>query len=189
MNTINTIGFVGQAGSGKTTCAMIAKSILIDRGHIDVGILPFAAPLKQFAIELGWNGEKDEKGRRLLQLLGTECGRQCIHPDLWVMKWEDRANEYNITIADDIRFENEAKAIKKRGILIHVARGGYEGIPHHESEEFTWLDSQKPNYIINNPGPVDALYPILEKIIIRNFGEWVHVDLKQPVTTLDYSTQ
>ena len=84
--------------------------------------------------------------RKLLQLLGTECGRQIIHPNIWVnalmseykpsqlliskirrkgfgispQKLEESLPKWIIT---DIRFPNELKAVKDRGgISIRVNR-------------------------------------------------------------------
>ena len=100
------VGIHGPLGGGKTYLA----NLLATQFEHPV-ILPFAKPLKDFAFQLGWNGQKDAKGRRLLQLLGTECGRECIDEDVWVNHWERaRATlpeETDIVIADDMRFDNE----------------------------------------------------------------------------------
>ena len=70
--------------------------------------------------------------RLLLQLLGTECGRQIIHPNIWVnalfADFEDNKSDWlsainSNWIITDVRFPNEAKAIKdKGGIVIRVNR-------------------------------------------------------------------
>lgn len=74
--------------------------------------------------------------RKLLQLLGTECGRNIIHPNIWVnalMKDYVPEKEYighgDYTewepswIITDVRFPNEAAAIKsKGGIIIRINR-------------------------------------------------------------------
>ncbi len=77
------IGIHGPLGGGKTFLANEIKDCFNG-----VVILPFAKLLKDFAFEMGWDGKKDPKGRRLLQLLGTECGRKCISQDIWVKHWE-----------------------------------------------------------------------------------------------------
>jgi len=100
--------------------------------------------------------------RLLLQLLGTECGREIIHPDLWVnatmakyksieayypgdylgecdncgkgylgAKGSFRCEECSPILPNwvisDVRFPNEAEAIKdKGGILIRVERFCYD---------------------------------------------------------------
>ena len=80
--------------------------------------------------------------RLLLQLIGTECGRNIIHPNIWVNslfseyknKWSNlnlaRINNNEITgeeypnwIITDMRFPNEYQAVKQRGgITIRVNR-------------------------------------------------------------------
>jgi hypothetical protein len=60
--------------------------------------------------------------RMLMQMLGTEFGRDMVHPNLWV---NALMNEYKRQkwLVTDVRFFNEAKAIKDRGgILIRVNR-------------------------------------------------------------------
>ena len=79
--------------------------------------------------------------RLMLQLLGTECGRNIIHPDIWVnslmaeyksklssnnpvddLDWEPRFIYPNFIITDT-RFPNELEAVKKRnGITIRINR-------------------------------------------------------------------
>ena len=80
-----------------------------------------AREIKRIANEhFGWDGEKDEKGRRLLQVLGTEAGRM-YNENIWVHKAIDWFNQncdlanrisirpatYTVMIADDIRYPNE----------------------------------------------------------------------------------
>lgn len=80
--------------------------------------------------------------RLLLQLLGTECGRDIIHPNIWVnaLFSDYRSNgitekylasrgqlvlenNYPNWIITDMRFENELEAVKQRGgITIRVNR-------------------------------------------------------------------
>ena len=73
--------------------------------------------------------------RLLLQLLGTKCGRNIIHPNIWVnalmseYKWINNPNGIlrNMVapnwIITDMRFPNELKAVKDRGgITIRVNR-------------------------------------------------------------------
>jgi hypothetical protein len=133
------VGVTGLMGSGKTTFA----EYLLTEGqamHFKGQILPFAEPLKNIAKQMGWNGKKDERGRRLLQLLGTDCGRECIDKNLWVQQWLKGATEIvegsclvvrpssignikdkpeiKFIVADDCRFSNEAAAI-----TTHIAGG------------------------------------------------------------------
>lgn len=76
--------------------------------------------------------------RTLLQYIGTDCGRQIIHPNIWVnaLMGEYKSMGYMMGftghgsgpifpdwIVTDVRFPNEAQAIKDReGFLIRVNR-------------------------------------------------------------------
>lgn len=57
--------------------------------------------------------------RRVLQTLGTEWGRQCIDPDIWVKIARKRIGElnglYDCVVIDDVRFLNEYTAIRELG--------------------------------------------------------------------------
>ncbi len=61
--------------------------------------------------------------RKLLQLLGTEAGRQIIHPNIWVNALFSDYETDSKWIVTDVRFLNEAQAIKdKGGIMIRINR-------------------------------------------------------------------
>lgn len=74
--------------------------------------------------------------RLLLQLLGTDCGRDIIHPNIWVNALMadyriegqiDRGKTYSESdypnwIITDMRFPNELNAIKNHGITIRINR-------------------------------------------------------------------
>ena len=79
------IGFSGVMGSGKTLAADSLAALLQHTGHT-CQTFAFADELKRIArTEFGWDGEKDAKGRKLLQVLGTEAGR-VYNSDIWVEK-------------------------------------------------------------------------------------------------------
>lgn len=124
--------------------------------------------------------------RKLLQLLGTECGRKIIHPNIWcnslMSKYtkkftgktfhaagigrEVHDTEYPNWIITDVRFPNEADAIKERGgIIIRVNRkhgyntpdGKWKEMPinYHESERA--LDNYDFDYVIENDTTIAEL--------------------------------
>lgn len=156
------IGIVGKAGSGKSTLANTLNKILPS------SVIPFTQPLKDFARQLGWNGVKDDKGRRLLQLLGTDVGRKCIDEDLWINKWcnliesdcESVDTDYYI-IADDVRFRNELNCIHNfKGIIIRVIRQNHNLLSGTEHVSETEQDSFLPDSIdleISNNGTIEEL--------------------------------
>ena len=119
--------------------------------------------------------------RLLLQYLGTECGREIIHPNIWInalfvdykpstkIYEQYKQIEQNYLpnwIITDVRFPNEADAIKERGgKLIRLTRttNVSEEIAKHPSE--TALDNyDKFDFIIDNKGSEEELYTILREI-------------------------
>jgi len=132
-------GITGPAKAGKSVLAKYLHASFALKG-VQVNILPFAAPLKSFAIQLGWDGKKDESGRRLLQLLGTEVARECISEDIWLKHWVNSANifakrnPYATFIIDDVRFNNEANFIREAGGQVCEIVGRTEYKRDHDSE-------------------------------------------------------
>jgi len=108
--------------------------------------------------------------RKLMQLLGTEAGREIIHPSIWVnatfSEWEDNQN----WIIPDMRLPNETNAVKNRdGILIRVQRDRWkrlgvergETIPVSDKETHlseTALDDYNDwDYVLENNGTIMEL--------------------------------
>jgi hypothetical protein len=105
--------------------------------------------------------------REFLQELGTEI-RDRIHPDAWVnglmadyglsTTWVDAKEElfFPNWVISDVRFENEAQAIKDRGgYIIRINRPGVSAVNAHKSE--TSLDAWNFDEIINNDDTLDIL--------------------------------
>jgi len=122
------IGITGVYGSGKTTVANVIKLLV---GHkMIVFVNNFALGVKQVATQLGWDGNKDEKGRDLLQVVGTDIGRK-YNEHIWVAKSHAIESQFlqqnrvmqpeTLVIYDDLRFDNEALYVKhNEGIIIDV---------------------------------------------------------------------
>lgn len=123
--------------------------------------------------------------RLLLQLIGTEYFRDIIHPNININAlFSDYKKigfppeplesicdkNYPNWIITDVRFENEAKAIKDRnGILIRVNRYNvldHSNLNNHPSE--TDLDSYKDfDYIIENNESMEKLVEQVKQILIK----------------------
>lgn len=138
------VAFSGWAGSGKSTCAEIVAD---EYGYRP---LSFATAVKELAIALGWDGAKDDFGRKLLQDLGMGA-RRVLGEDVWVdaaLRQMFPKRRYTI---DDARFENEAQAITDLGgVLVRVTRPGTVPARQHVSE--TALDAYPFRYVIENSG-------------------------------------
>lgn len=122
--------------------------------------------------------------RLLLQLIGTDCIRNIIHPDAWVNStmseykpnYGDSMTEavkgigsdisYPSWIITDLRFPNEADAIRKKGgLLIRVERPSIVSSDSHPSE--TSLDNYKLfDKIIINDGNISSLIEKVKQILI-----------------------
>ena len=108
--------------------------------------------------------------RLLLQLLGTDCGRKIIHENIWINAlFADYRTQVDFNnnlprncdwIITDVRFPNEADAIKEReGLVIRLTRSISvdKEIANHPSE--TALDYyDKFDYILDNQGTEEELY-------------------------------
>lgn len=153
------IGIAGKMRTGKSTAA----KIIMD--HYRHGrLVPFSKGIKQIAMQMGWNGKKDEKGRRLLQLLGTECGRKCIGEDIWIRHWLNNIHMCgdSLILVDDVRFPNECKAIKDMGgILIKMIRNTDTQSDHASEQD---LPSSYFDLIIFNNDTLETL-----ECTIKNF--------------------
>ncbi len=139
------IAICGPKGSGKTT---VADRLIEQRRFLS---RPFAATLKTMLLSMGLTydqvyGDEKEKpidwlggvtARHCMQTLGTEWGRKLIADDLWVRVWKQRiSNLTSHVVVDDLRFPNEAEAVRELGGTIwRVERPGFEHSSEHESEK------------------------------------------------------
>lgn len=116
------ITFFGKAGCGKNTAAEAIENHSFKADTQNGITVAFADELKRIAFELGWDGKKDDRGRRLLQKLGTDVARE-YDESVWVDKvggkittahfqWRQglKLNEPEpafLALVTDGRFENE----------------------------------------------------------------------------------
>lgn len=180
------IGLSGKAGSGKTA----VTNYLTTMGF---GTRKFAGPLKSMLWDLlGSQGVEPEDTHRFLegdlkevptdllggksprhamQTLGTEWGRGQLHEDFWVEAalrnldldvLEDPARDL---IFDDVRFPNEALAIRNRGgIVVNIIREDAPQVGLHLSEDA--LMDFAFNYVIYNDADLDTLYRRVDDFLV-----------------------
>ena len=139
------VAFCGEIGVGKST---LAHDLADSTGG---KVLSFADPLREMIgkivnkdyltsemidgirakdVEIPWLGHPEKTtGRKLLQYLGTEFGRDLIDPEIWVKVAKQRAEEYGLDrhiFFDDLRFDNEAEMIRSLGgLVVMVKRDGF----------------------------------------------------------------
>lgn len=160
----------GRAGSGKTEVARIIKH------HLNVEIIPMAENLKEIAtFEFDWDGRKDERGRRLLQEIGS-VGR-AYQEDMWVdrvvARWKEISGLHAGMVSDDVRYQNEIDVVRREFdyvFVVQVTRPGSEGLyglseeALGHSSEAHWADLQ-PDFMVRNDGDLDQLECRVEVVI------------------------
>jgi len=174
------IGLSGYARSGKDTAANHLAN------KYDFTRYSFAAPMKEamyilnpvvFSDSIGefrYRNLVDVYGldrakedypeiRRLLQVFGTEVGRNMFGDDFWVdlaLKSIDVKN----AVITDVRFKNEADAIRLAGGQIwRVNRFGIGPVTNHASE--IDLDDYDFDHVISNDLSVVELNKVIDHII------------------------
>lgn len=180
------IGIAGKAQAGKDTTAMMLQTLITNPnitwdmynsdiyyawGHF---IVHYADLLKEVSQEMlnmpfdNFNSQEVKQQyldwlgmtvREFLQKLGTAVRKE-IDPDFWVKALFNTYHDGNIIIAD-VRFPNEAEAIKERGgILIRIERPG-AGAGNHISE--TALDNYTGwDIVIDNVGTMEDLFNVVK---------------------------
>jgi len=162
------IAIAGYKGTGKSTLAT-ALANEFSKGGYEVEIIKFADPIKDatqmifgFTNEQVYGEEKDVVDPfwgftpRDVQLsLGTEWGREMVHPDIWVKALEQKIKHsaeipYRLLIIDDLRFVNEARMLKVyASVLLRVENNRVQQDKSHPTE--TGLDEWTDwDYIVDN---------------------------------------
>lgn len=135
----------GKAEAGKTTVALMIKDILENKGK-KVLKMSYGDLVKYICGKyFNWDGQKDAKGREILQQIGTNVIR-AKRPTYWVdfvMEFSKLfEDEYDFVIIDDLRFPDEVTQWDKNGwdtFVVRVDREGHissltELQLHHPSE-------------------------------------------------------
>lgn len=130
------VGLTGLPQAGKdTVAAALANTHEFAR-------MSFAGPIKDgLVVMLGLNRQDFEDAaakevvvpwigktpRQLMQTLGTEWGRDLVHPEIWIRHAQRRLDNYrrfsaNVVVTD-VRYPNEAAWLRKNGgELWHILR-------------------------------------------------------------------
>lgn len=172
MNII--IGIAGKARAGKSTFADALNRVWGGTAHYR----PFAGPLKAMLEVIGVDVSDDAKNapvpflagptpRIMMQTLGTDWGRS-IDPDLWVKVWRHSLPKTGLVLVPDVRFENEAAAIRAAGGLVcHVRReitADMAAVPAHRSEAGIRVDIC--DWVVDNTS-IAALERVAEQILVK----------------------
>ena len=96
--------------------------------------------------------------RRLMQTLGTDWGRELIHPDIWLtMALQRLVHVGPGMVIADVRFENEAAWVRKYGgRILHVHRPDAAAVETHASEY--GIQQLPEDLVIMNAGSLEDLH-------------------------------
>lgn len=187
MSTKLLVGITGHMGSGKTT---VAKYLINQQNFVEKS---FADPLKAackalflFSDEQVF-GTQEQKAtpdprwfgcspRTALQFVGTELLRNNLdqimpglgqavfvhHFKLWFESQSDNV------VLHDVRFLNEAKALKDLGgIVIRIRRSSSDCIQHTHQSEIE-IDQIEADYYVDNESGLDELFDRINQILDEN---------------------
>ena len=166
------IGLAGKAGTGKDTVAAYLKE---QYGYDRYGLAdPIKSMLRQILVLFDNPALKElphplfgKSPRYMAQTLGTEWGRNLIHPDLWLIcagqafEWLQKQPGFVGIVISDVRFENEAAWVRAQGGQIwHVLRPSAAPVEAHVSE--AGVGYVEGDEVINNIGSIEDLQQKIE---------------------------
>lgn len=164
----------GKAQNGKDTTAKILEEQLTADGN-KVLIAHFGDLVKYVCKTFfDWDGKKDEKGRTLLQYVGTDKIR-AKSPDYWVnfivSILDIFCDEWDYVLLPDCRFPNEYEIFEHYNmdaILLRVVRPNFtspltQEQQNHPSE--TALDNYQYDATIINGGTLEDLKEAVDKFV------------------------
>lgn len=177
---VTVLGLSGWARSGKDT---VANCMVENHGYLKMS---FADPMKDALVALdptievseysvslatavrmnGWENLKSMSSdiRPLLQRFGTEVGRNMFGQDFWVEQAINRIPDGSKVVFADVRFPNEAEAIKALGGQVwRVERLGYGPANDHISEHA--LDNYEFDELIRNTGSLEDLCIVADGLL------------------------
>ena len=159
---MNLIGLCGAAGSGKTTAVKLL-SLMVDK-HVNIKM---AQPIYDLAHSFDWDGEKDDRGRALLQQIG-DVGK-AYREDWLLSNWLSVflcLPPKDLVTCDDVRILDEVNLIRLRGGKIVKLIGKAEDLGNnatHRTEQ--GIADEECDFIIHNDGTMGGFSEALRCLI------------------------
>jgi hypothetical protein len=186
---INVIAFVGKAGSGKTTAAKyLVERNIYRRLSFSDGLKKMLSKGLDIPNAYLYGDSKNEPceqlcgrtARHAMITLGTEWGRDMIHPDIWVNTLTRDMITYikmgiDKIVIDDVRFLNEAnwvKSLNEKGMvarIIRILRGENKESTDHRSE--IEQDGIEVDWEIWNNDTVESMCRSIDGILYALFDK------------------
>ena len=166
--------FAGLAQHGKDTSARMCQYYFDSLRKKSI-VIHYADYLKFIAKEyFSWDGEKDNRGRTLLQVLGTEKSR-ANNPDIWVNVviefLKSFKNDYDYSFIADFRYPNEHTKLIEAGFdtfTVWIHRKNFDnGMTEEQTNHLSELSllDYKFNYIISVDNEISELQRAVVKMI------------------------
>ena len=174
------IAISGLAGSGKDTVGRLMADALKANGK-RVLITHFADLLKYILREFfEWDGEKDERGRFLLQNVGTEIVKRQF-PNYWadfivgILKMF--GSRWDYVIIPDLRFPDELSRLREAGFcVVHVEvfrpklKSKLSNDARAHVSEMA-MNGVIPDFRINNYGNIFQLKQTVVRLVKENLND------------------
>jgi hypothetical protein len=162
------VAFAGYSGSGKDE----AGKVLVARGFKRIA---FADKVKELAYKLGWDGQKDDKGRALLQALG-DGAREVIGKDVWIeavmptLRHAAKSDTDHVVVTD-CRYKNELEALRSlgqaRNRVFWISRPDVGPLNEHISENELGIEDFRQHDVIWNVGDLFDLRQQIDRAVVR----------------------
>ena len=187
MSTVRVIGISGRKQSGKSAAANWLTS---RHGYV---VVSMADPIREALLALdpwlygtemrlsdaigwlGWDLAKEQipEVRRLLQVMGTEVGRDILGETVWLRIAHRRVTEHleegRRVVVPDVRFPNESKMIGDfGGTVVRIERPGHLPDTDSHRSEHAWRESVRNVEMIANTGDLPDLYREVDRLILRH---------------------
>lgn len=174
------IGLSGKAQAGKDTVAAILvedygftrlafADVIKAAVYVLDPIISLSGLRLQHLVDTnGWEAAKQfPEVRRLLQVFGSEVGRDLIDEQIWIELTMNGIKSNGNFVISDVRFRNEAEEIKYQGGQVwRITRAINSTIDFHRSE--TELDSWNFDQYIPNNGSVEDLRNEVKEVMWKN---------------------
>ena len=170
LDQYNIIGLTGSAGVGKDTVATLLAGLYTPYAFARplkeaLAVLRIYEPSSRKAKELPLHG-KPFSYRKAAQTLGTEWARN-LDPDFWLNLAAQNTHHLKQVVFTDVRFENEAAWVRKRGGVIWHISGRATTVAgeaaKHASE--VAVEFKEGDFKLDNSGSIEDLTCAIQELL------------------------
>jgi hypothetical protein len=158
------IGWTRRAFADKVRSILYAMDLVLDEPSYSRGFTTLRYEVDQYS----WEAVKEmyPEVRRYLQRLGTEGGREILGENVWVDALFRDRDTWGPTVITDVRFPNEADAIRARGgLVVAIQRPDQTLIRETDHVSENALAGYLFDDVILNDGPVSRLHDRVMQLI------------------------